>query len=77
MALAGGANTGAHGDDPAFRRRLHWIYGVYTLGLIAFIVVMALLRMALGTGQTPSNQILVGLALFITMMVMMPVPIRA
>ncbi len=37
------------------------------------IVVMALLRMALGTGQTPSNQILVGLALFITMMVMMPV----
>jgi flagellar biosynthetic protein FliP len=37
------------------------------------IVVMALLRMALGTGQTPSNQILVGLALFLTMMVMMPV----
>ena len=36
------------------------------------IVVMALLRMALGTGQTPSNQIMVGLALFITMMVMMP-----
>lgn len=37
------------------------------------IVVMALLRMALGTGQTPSNQIMVGLALFLTMMVMMPV----
>ena len=41
------------------------------------IVVMALLRMALGTGQTPSNQILVGLALFITMMVMMPVADQA
>ncbi|MFN9966317.1 MAG: flagellar type III secretion system pore protein FliP [Lysobacteraceae bacterium] len=41
------------------------------------IVVMALLRMALGTGQTPSNQILVGLALFLTMMVMMPVAEQA
>lgn len=41
------------------------------------IVVMALLRMALGTGQTPSNQIMVGLALFITMMVMMPVADQA
>jgi flagellar biosynthetic protein FliP len=41
------------------------------------IVVLALLRMALGTGQTPSNQILVGLALFLTMMVMMPVADQA
>ncbi len=37
------------------------------------IIVLALLRQALGTGQTPSNQILVGLALFLTAMVMMPV----
>lgn len=37
------------------------------------IVVLALLRTALGTGQTPSNQIMVGLALFITAMIMMPV----
>ncbi|KAF1699796.1 flagellar type III secretion system pore protein FliP [Pseudoxanthomonas suwonensis] len=37
------------------------------------IIVMALLRQALGTGQTPSNQILVGLSLFLTAMIMMPV----
>src|SRR5690242_15635286 len=37
------------------------------------IIVLALLRQALGTGQTPSNQILVGLALFLTAMIMMPV----
>lgn len=37
------------------------------------IVVFALLRQALGTGQTPSNQVLVGLALFLTALVMTPV----
>ncbi len=37
------------------------------------IIVLGLLRQALGTGQTPSNQILLGLALFLTAMVMMPV----
>jgi flagellar biosynthesis protein FliP len=37
------------------------------------IIVLALLRQALGTGQTPSNQILLGLALFLTALVMMPV----
>jgi len=36
-------------------------------------IVLALLRQALGTGQTPSNQVLVGLALFLTALVMMPV----
>jgi flagellar biosynthetic protein FliP len=41
------------------------------------IVVLALLRMAMGTGQTPSNQIMVGLAVFLTMMVMMPVADQA
>ena len=46
------------------------------LGLTAFtriIIVLALLRQALGTGQTPSNQVLLALALFLTVMVMMPV----
>ena len=46
------------------------------LGMTAFtriIIVLALLRQALGTGQTPSNQILLGLALFITVLIMMPV----
>ena len=36
------------------------------------IVVLALLRQALGTGQTPSNQVMLGLALFLTAMVMLP-----
>jgi len=50
------------------------------LSLTAFtriIVVLALLRQALGTGQTPSNQVLVGLALFLTAMVMAPVADKA
>jgi len=37
------------------------------------IIVLAILRQALGTAQTPSNQILLGLALFITVFVMSPV----
>lgn len=36
------------------------------------IIVLGLLRHALGTGQTPSNQILVGLALFLSLFVMAP-----
>lgn len=46
------------------------------MGITAFtriIIVLAMLRQALGTGQTPSNQILLALALFLTVMVMMPV----
>jgi flagellar biosynthetic protein FliP len=45
------------------------------LGVTAFtriIIVLALLRQALGTGQTPGNQVLLALALFLTFMVMMP-----
>ncbi|WP_051277913.1 flagellar type III secretion system pore protein FliP [Solimonas flava] len=37
------------------------------------IVVLGLLRQALGTNQTPSNQILVGLALLLSFFVMAPV----
>jgi flagellar biosynthetic protein FliP len=37
------------------------------------IVVLALLRQALGTVQTPPNQVLIGLALFLTFFVMAPV----
>lgn len=37
------------------------------------IVVFAILRQALGLQQTPSNQVLIGLALFLTLFVMMPV----
>lgn len=37
------------------------------------MVVLAILRQALGTAQTPSNQILLGLSLFLTIFIMMPV----
>jgi flagellar biosynthetic protein FliP len=37
------------------------------------VVVLAILRQALGTGQTPSSQILAGLALLLTLFVMGPV----
>ncbi len=37
------------------------------------IVVFAILRQALGLQQTPSNQVLVGIALFLTLFVMAPV----
>ena len=49
------------------------------LSMTAFtriIIVLGLLRQALGTGQTPSNQILLGLALLLTMFVMSPVAAR-
>ncbi len=37
------------------------------------IIVLAILRQALGTAQTPSSQILIGLSLFLTFFVMTPV----
>lgn len=37
------------------------------------IVVLAILRQALGTAQTPSSQVLIGLALIMTMFIMAPV----
>ncbi|MGB0188048.1 MAG: flagellar type III secretion system pore protein FliP [Aequoribacter sp.] len=37
------------------------------------IIVLSLLRQALGTAQTPPNQVLLGVALFLTIFIMMPV----
>ena len=37
------------------------------------MIVLSLLRQALGTAQAPSNQILLGLSLFLTIFIMMPV----
>jgi len=37
------------------------------------IVVLAILRQAMGLQQTPSNQVLLGLALFLSLFIMMPV----
>ncbi|MFK7890285.1 MAG: flagellar type III secretion system pore protein FliP [Granulosicoccus sp.] len=36
-------------------------------------IVLGILRTAMGTAQTPSNQVLVGLALFLTLFIMRPV----
>ena len=46
------------------------------LAMTAFtriMIVLSLLRQALGTGQAPSNQLLLGLSLFLTVFIMMPV----
>jgi len=36
------------------------------------VIVLAILRQAIGTAQTPSNQIVIGLALFLTLFIMGP-----
>lgn len=40
---------------------------------VRIVIVMSILRQALGTAQTPPNLVLVGLSLFLTMFVMAPV----
>merc|ERR1712023_514134 len=45
------------------------------LGMTAFtriIIVMSILRQALGTQQTPPNQILIAISLFLTFFIMAP-----
>ena len=37
------------------------------------IIVLGILRQAIGAGQTPPNQVLIGLALFLTLFIMAPV----
>jgi flagellar biosynthesis protein FliP len=37
------------------------------------VIVLSILRQALGTMQTPSNQVLIGMALFMTLFIMAPV----
>ncbi len=44
-----------------------------TTAFTRVLIVLAVLRQGLGTQQTPSNQILVGLALFLTLFIMGPV----
>tara|TARA_B110000967_G_scaffold203628_1_gene244652 strand:- start:5770 stop:6585 length:816 start_codon:yes stop_codon:yes gene_type:complete len=43
-----------------------------TTSFVRIIIVMSLLRQALGTGQTPPNQVLVGISLFLTLFIMAP-----
>ena len=46
---------------------------VMTTSFVRFIIVFSFLRSALGTQQSPPNQILLGLSLFLTFFVMAPV----
>ncbi len=46
---------------------------IMTTSFTRVIIVLSILRQALGTAQTPSNQILLGLALFLTFFIMAPV----
>ena len=41
-------------------------------GFTRILIVLAIVRQAIGLGQTPPNQLLVGLALFLTLFVMRP-----
>ncbi len=44
-----------------------------TSAFVRIIIVLSILRQALGTAQTPPNQVLIGVALFLTFFVMAPV----
>jgi len=46
---------------------------IMTTSFTRIIIVLSILRQALGTAQAPSNQILLGLALFLTFFIMAPV----
>ncbi len=46
---------------------------IMTTSFTRIIIVLSILRQALGTAQTPSNQILLGLSLFLTFFIMSPV----
>ena len=46
---------------------------IMTTSFTRIVIVLAFLRQALGTQQTPPNQILVGLSLFLTLFIMQPV----
>jgi len=44
-----------------------------TSAFVRIIIVLSILRQAMGTAQTPPNQVLLGIALFLTFFVMSPV----
>lgn len=46
---------------------------IMTTSFTRIIIVLSILRQALGTAQTPSNQILLGLSLFLTFFIMAPI----
>jgi flagellar biosynthesis protein FliP len=76
--------TGADGEAQSYGVSLQILVVMTILTLLPSLVIMmtaftriivvfAILRQAIGLQQTPSNQILIGLAIFLTAFVMMPV----
>jgi len=76
--------TGAPGGGQTYSVSLQVLFIMTALTLLPaalmmmtsfarIIVVLAILRQALGMATTPSNQILIGLALFLTLFIMAPV----
>jgi len=74
--------TAAGGSDYSMNIQILLLMTVLTLLPAALItmtsftrilIVLAILRQALGTAQTPSNQIILGLALFLSLFIMAPV----
>ena len=77
-------NVSSSGKDMQYSLSLQLLALMTTLSLlpslllmmtsfVRIIIVMSILRQALGTGQTPPNNVLVGIALFLTIFIMTPV----
>jgi flagellar biosynthetic protein FliP len=77
-------NVTASGKDAQYSLSLQLLALMTTISLlpslllmmtsfVRIIIVMSILRQALGTGQTPPNNVLVGIALFLTLFIMSPV----
>ncbi len=76
------ANTTARGTQYSLSLELLLLMTVLTLlpslllmmtAFVRIVIVLSILRQALGTAQTPPNMVIVGLSLFLTMFVMSPV----
>lgn len=46
---------------------------IMTTSFVRFVVVLSILRQALGTGQLPPSQVITALSLFVTLLIMAPV----
>ena len=77
-------NVSSSGKDMQYSLSLQLLALMTTLSLlpslllmmtsfVRIIIVMSILRQALGTGQTPPNNVLVGISLFLTLFIMSPV----
>lgn len=75
------ANQGPRGTQYSITLQLLALMTALTLlpslllmmtSFVRIIIVMSILRQALGTGQTPPNNVLVGISLFLTLFIMAP-----